>query len=116
DKRQVRVDLASFYQKSGQPDKAEPLLREFLQHWEVSPEQKAWARRGLALILGARKDYRRFQDALALLRQNRQASVDPVADQRVQAVLLSTHAKHRREAIRLFEDLNRQHPLAGPDR
>src|SRR5207249_943108 len=79
DKR-LRMDVAGFYLRTGQAEKAEPTLKDFLEAWDASPEQKAWARRNLAVVWVARNDYRLFQKALALLEENRKDNPNEPAD------------------------------------
>jgi tetratricopeptide (TPR) repeat protein len=109
-------DLADFYLNVGQANKAEKILKDFLEAWDSSPEQKVWARRKLAAAWGNKKDYRESQKALALLEENRLVSADGSADQRLKALILANHPSTRREAIRLLEDLNRYQNLSPDDR
>ena len=80
-KRTVRATKASrriwpvFILKRGaEPNKAEPILKEFLDAWDTAPEQKAWARRNMAMILAIKKDYREVQKALELFEVNRKSN------------------------------------------
>jgi len=114
--RNVPRELADFYLKTAQLEKAEPMIRGFIEAVDISPEQKAWARRNLAVILGSRAEYLQFKKALALLEENHKLDPNSPADQRARAVLMGTHLGHRREAIFLLEDLNRIEPLSHEER
>jgi tetratricopeptide (TPR) repeat protein len=106
---------ASHYLRRGQPLKAEPHLRKLLAaESRAADAETSWARRSLALVLGTGGDYRQFRDALALLDRNRQDRSETAEDLRSRAVLLAVRPGHRREAIRLFEELSRTQSLT-PD-
>ncbi len=112
----VTKDLAEFYFKTAQLNKAAPILKDFLEEWKSGPEQKAWARRNMAAILADKRDYRDIQKALSLLEENRKDNVDSHADQRIRAVIMASHITYQREAIRLLEELDRVQPLSVPER
>ncbi len=114
----IQAQLAGFYKLTGQLAKAEPILQQLLAaSASTSPEQKAAARRDLAWILATTKnDYRQFQKGLALLDENRRVKGGETTDQLMRAKLLATHVKHRREAIFLYEDVNRNQPLTPDER
>jgi tetratricopeptide (TPR) repeat protein len=106
---------AGCYLRRGQAANAEPHLRKILAPGtRATAGEAAWARRSLALALGTGGDYRQFREALALLDRNRQDGAGTAEDLRARAVLLAVRPGHRREAIRLFEELGRGQPLT-PD-
>ena len=100
-------NLASFYLRTGQQARAEPILRKVL-----APETKAtvetvrWGRRALAVALAFRGGYPPFREASTLLDENAKGGVEEVDDRRARALVLATQPSHRREAIRLFESLS----------
>jgi predicted Zn-dependent protease len=96
--------VAAFYTRIGQPGRAEPLLRKLLDRRTRAPEAtRAWARRTLALGLAATGSYRLFREAVALLDENKGGG--PAEDRQTRALVLATQPAHRRQAMRLFEEL-----------
>lgn len=92
---------ATFYLRAGQLVRAEPLFRKMIADKSSAAQPRvAWARRTLALALGATGDYARYREALALLDQNGQGSAE---DHRARALLLARQPHERREAIRQLE-------------
>jgi tetratricopeptide (TPR) repeat protein len=84
----------------------EPVLRRLIDPAARAPAAVvAWARRELALRLAARGDYRRFQEAVALLDQNDKEAPASAEEQRARALVLATQPGRRRDALRLFERL-----------
>jgi tetratricopeptide (TPR) repeat protein len=106
----VLRNVAGFYLRHEQPGKAVAPLRSLLALGKASPDDQAWARRGLAQALAAGGTYQQFREALQLLDANLRDG-DGVADQRAKATLLATRVGHRKEALRLLEDLNRRQLL-----
>jgi tetratricopeptide (TPR) repeat protein len=103
--------VVGFYIRTGQPEDAEPLLRRLLDsQTKVSPEDIAWARRDLAMVLMVRNQYQRRQEALGLIEKNLQADGGTPDDRRLKAVLLAAQPGERREAIRSFEELSKRQP------
>jgi exosortase len=93
-----------FYTRSAQPARAEPVLRALLDPATRAPQAvTAWARRGLAVALAVRGDYRHFQEALALLEDNGKETGEAAANEQAQALVLATQPGRRREALRLLE-------------
>jgi tetratricopeptide (TPR) repeat protein len=59
---------AEFYLKTGRINEVAPILRAVADgHVQTSPENVAWARRGLAIVLAASMDYEKFKEALRLV-------------------------------------------------
>jgi tetratricopeptide (TPR) repeat protein len=101
--------VVGFYIRTGEPEGAEPLLRHFLESGtKVSPEDLAWARRDLAVVLMVRNQYQRRQEALGLVEKNLEAGGGTPEDRRLKAVLLAAQPGQRREAIRSFEELSKR--------
>lgn len=104
--------LADFYQRTNRPTQAESLLRQLMEPAaEASESDVHWARRSLALIVGARPEYAAFQEALALLEHNLASRGPNPDDLGVQAVILASRPSHRRQAIQVLEELSRRQPL-----
>jgi tetratricopeptide (TPR) repeat protein len=109
------AEVVRFYLRNARPAKAEPVLRRMLDAPSgVSAGEVAWARRTLAVLLADGLEHRQFQEAMALLEQNARDGADPEADQHVKARVLAGRNRHRKEAIRLFEELAWKAPLS-PD-
>lgn len=110
-------NVASYYLRHEEVKKAEPSLRAILApEQKASPADVAWARRGLALVLSAEGNRRRYEEALALIDSNLAESKDTATDQHARALLLATRVSRRKEAIRLFEDLSRRGSLSARER
>jgi tetratricopeptide (TPR) repeat protein len=82
---------------------AEPLLRAAIDGPDSPPEQRAWARRTLALALSRPAQEARFQQALELIEANIQADPASPDEKRALAYILAARADRRREAIEAFE-------------
>jgi len=92
---------AEFYLGAQSDDQAEACLRKLLAESIVGPgDQKAWARRELAVLLAERG---RTQEALGLLQTNKQLAGDTLADQRARLYVEGTQTKLRAAAIRALE-------------
>ncbi len=100
---------ATFYIRHGQAGKAESPLRAILSlKGENSDDEDAmWARRGLAALLSSNTTRLKFDEALALLETNLTKKPSSTPDKHAKALLLATRFDRRVEAIRLFEDLDR---------
>ncbi len=97
---------AAFYARTGQPAKAEPLLRQVLAPGtRASPAAVVVARRALALVLALQGGYPRLLEAQNLVKQNIKANGETPADRQIIALVLATHPAHRKEAIRQVEGL-----------
>jgi tetratricopeptide (TPR) repeat protein len=109
----VQRQVANAYLRTNNWPKAEPLLRTILANPAASKSRAtmAWARRGLALCLGQVGLYTRFQEALALIRQNRKEFGPTVEDTRAEASVLATHSGRRMDALKLLEGSRSQAPL-----
>jgi tetratricopeptide (TPR) repeat protein len=102
----VLRNVAAFYERSGQPDRAEPLLRQLIDPRTKAPRATAdWARRVLALALASRGGYARFREARRLCQARGELGEPSLEDRRVLALVLATQPSQRREAIRLLEGL-----------
>lgn len=117
DVRMLR-SVATFHLRHNQGGKAEPHLRAILavDKSKASPTDVTWARRGLAAVLGASSDRRRFEEALELVEKNLADNKDSVEDQHGRALLVATRLSRRKEAIRLLEDLNNRDSLPAGER
>lgn len=117
DVRMLR-NMASFHLRHNQGAKAEPRLRAILalDSSKVSSADTMWARRALAAVLGASINRPRFNEALKKIEENLADNKDSVEDQHARALLLSTRSDRRKEAIRLFEELNHRGPLPAAER
>ncbi len=104
-------DAAALEIRLGQPEAAEPLLRRLMDR--DASASSAWARRTLARLRARGGDYRRSEEALALLGPVSRES--PLEDQRTRALILAGQAgrPHRDEAIRLLEEVLRQSSNRG---
>jgi tetratricopeptide (TPR) repeat protein len=99
-------EIARFYVRMAHADKAEPFLRQLLEAKpNVSEADAVWARHTLALRLAFGGNYRQFQEALELVKER---ADDTPEDRRARALVKATRPEHRREAIRLFENLPSQ--------
>jgi len=98
---QALFRAASFYIRTSQLAKAEPLLRKlFDPKLAAPPEAAAWARRELALHLASRGGYPLFREAVALLDANVAKGQEKLED--------------RREAIAILEKLPHQGSAGSP--
>jgi tetratricopeptide (TPR) repeat protein len=113
---EVQREVASFFLRTSQPEKAVPLLRTIIADSEASAAFRVlWARRNLAVALAAQKDYQKLQEALKLVDTNIRTGEAAREDQRVKGILLATQPGRRKEALQTFEEAHRQELLAGPD-
>jgi tetratricopeptide (TPR) repeat protein len=110
--------VAAFSLRSGQPQDAEPDLRAILGLTTATPEDVAWAKRVLAVLVAAQGDDRHAHEAFTLL--DIAAAGDPAppasagsaAALRAQAQVLALQKdrSQRRRAIALLEGLREQEP------
>ena len=104
-------EVASFYTHTGQGPKAEAYLQKILDpRTKASEPQWTWARRQLAMGLATQGGYQKIRQALALVERNLQAQGESVEDQQLKALFLGMQPGGQREAIRVFEDLERHQP------
>ncbi|MEX0724832.1 MAG: tetratricopeptide repeat protein [Planctomycetaceae bacterium] len=109
--------VSEFYIRTGALDKAEPLLDQLLSG-ELKVDQPLVfdARRRLATVW-AQKDYAGFRRGLALLEENAKDAKPFRQDLLLRARLLAQYPRpdNRREAVRLFKELETDVPLAAED-
>jgi tetratricopeptide (TPR) repeat protein len=102
-------NLVSFYERTGQFEKAEPYLRRLLEpQTKATPADMETARRALAVILASKSDYEKLQEGLALLEENAKGGGLSVLDQHAKAKIYAKHPYYWRQAIELFEQLQGQ--------
>ncbi|HJT77610.1 MAG TPA: tetratricopeptide repeat protein, partial [Gemmataceae bacterium] len=109
--------------RHGRWDGAEAHLRKIIDLAITSKDDRAWARRVLALVLTARGDYQHSREALntlGILGEDKQpgaAAAGSPADQRTLAVVLAAQRtrRQRRDAIRILENLLAQEPPTAED-
>ncbi|MCL4193367.1 MAG: tetratricopeptide repeat protein, partial [Thermoguttaceae bacterium] len=110
--------VAEFYLKTGKSQPAEEQLQRIAEgKVKVEEADQVWARRALALVLAGRGGFGNLKDGLNLVEENLNRKQIAPEDQRVKAILLSSHPKRaeREEAIRVLEDLLDKQPKALPD-
>jgi len=107
-----QIQLALFYRRTGQAEKAEASIRTLLDDPKSPDQTIRWARRQMALVLASGNDGRRTREGLKLVDQNLQAKADSVEDLQVRAVLLAKQIGNRRDGIKAYEDLMRLGPLS----
>jgi len=110
--------LADFYLRTGRAAKAGPLLQRLLSYEEkASPEDLLWARRTLAVVLGARGVYRDLGRALGLIEKNLASPGVTDQDRRTKAILLASHPgrARRAEAIAILSQLVQNGPSPGAE-
>lgn len=111
----VMWEAASFQLRAGQVAEAEPLLRQLLASKKASADLAARARRGLALGLALTGNYARFKEAKTLVEQNLRQANAGVEDQRARALVLAMQPGHRRESIRVLEELFVRSPASADE-
>jgi tetratricopeptide (TPR) repeat protein len=116
--KQTVKAVAEFYQRTGQPTKAEPYLQKLYDLKEDLP----WTRRNLALAIGLnseasqeenaikRKDeaLKRYKKAIELLDENK--GKETAEDLRTRAVIIATQPGSRKEVIELLEQAEKLRP------
>jgi tetratricopeptide (TPR) repeat protein len=115
---QAMQNLIGHYVRSGQPHKAEPYLRKMVAASSVkdNPDHLAWARRSLARVLASKRDFHEFKKAMELLDDNQKARPNVLDDLRARAAVLSTRPERRKDAIRLYEQIQTKHTLENADK
>jgi tetratricopeptide (TPR) repeat protein len=118
----TRRNLANFYLRRGQVREAEPHLRRIIELRTRAPEDAAWARRLLAIVLAASGDYHQSRDALALLdildeKGGPGVNAGSIEDQRARALVLATQRSRgqRRQAIAILENIMTRQPPTADD-
>lgn len=109
---------ASFLIRTGDSERAEPLLRKLLAgSTEDGSEPTRAARRALAAVVASAGTHPGFLEALDLLQQNLSAAPGSVDDLLIQARLLATRPerRYRSEAVAVFESLDQRSRLALED-
>ena len=104
----VARSVAGFYLRTKQSEPAKKLLNSMIAGKTASsPADAIWARRCLALLLASEGDYRSFQKAVGMIRENLKADASSAQDRRVLAGLLaqSPDRREHQKAIGLLEDL-----------
>jgi tetratricopeptide (TPR) repeat protein len=117
---------ATFLVRRDRSREAEPLLEKLAGAPGSAPQDAAWARNLLAVLLAGDADEQRTRKALELAGLGREPRAEPdqptaalPLDQlRVQARVLAAQPDEtrRREAVRLLEQILRRDPTAGDDR
>jgi tetratricopeptide (TPR) repeat protein len=104
--------VAGFFLRMNQAKEAEPLLQQLMALKVEAPEESAWAKRILSVILSNEVDYSRKRQALALLGMEDENIPPPAAsespeDLRAKALVLASQSRSslRRRAIPLLENL-----------
>jgi tetratricopeptide (TPR) repeat protein len=92
---------ASFYLRTGQSTKAEPILRD-LSAGEGGDNN--WARRTLALSLAVTGDYRKTREALEMLDKNLGGGHPAPEDHRARALVLALRPGGRQASIQTMEE------------
>lgn len=104
----VQHRVADFFLRTGQADKATPLLRQLIDDdVAAAAEDVSWARRSLAIVLAADGGNALRQQALALIELNLADAPQSALDRRAKALVLASAPgrRIRREAIAILEDL-----------
>jgi tetratricopeptide (TPR) repeat protein len=120
---------AEFYLKTGRLAEVAPLLRAVVDgKVQASPDNVAWAKRGLAVVLAASMDYEQFKEALRLvglkLDDSGQLAREETSDAsteslRAKARVLATQPgqrQFRERAVEYLELLSRRGSLLPDDR
>jgi cellulose synthase operon protein C len=107
---------ADFFQRTDQPLKAEPLLRQVLDPAASVPaDYRARARRHLAVVLAASERDGAYAEALALIGQNLERRGATLEDKRARAIVLANKPGQRLAAVRLFESSLKGLPVSAED-
>jgi len=112
DTRLVRR-VAEFYLTIGKSQEAQAQLERLVDMQdEISEVDRAWARRGLAMVLGLKGDQQLAERALELLDLNLSSDYGTVDDRRTKALILGTRPspEETKEAIRLLESVVKEQP------
>jgi tetratricopeptide (TPR) repeat protein len=124
----VLRSFAAFSLRTGESKEAESCLRRVLEPGvKASADDRAWARRGLALVLAARaSDHRGFLEALQLaglvveggkIKEAKSRAGEFPEEYRTRARLLATQKSRtmRDKAVSYLEELGRREPLTADD-
>ncbi|MGC1274999.1 MAG: tetratricopeptide repeat protein [Planctomycetaceae bacterium] len=106
--------VAEFLLKNRKAAEAEPQLRRLVTgKIAASDDDRVWARRSLAIVLGKRE----LTEALALLDANQKANGSTAADTRARAIILASQpsAKSRQQAVAALEQLLADEKTASPE-
>jgi tetratricopeptide (TPR) repeat protein len=104
----VARSAADFYLRGKQTAKGEAIVKSIVQgERKVSPDDLAWARRRLALLLLERGDPEGRRNAIAMLDDNLKTDPQSLVDQRLKARALALKGtrKDRQEARAMLESL-----------
>jgi tetratricopeptide (TPR) repeat protein len=108
--------VASFFLRTNQVQEAEPLLQHLISLKTEAPEDAAWAKRILGIVLGTKGDYQHAREALALLGilEEGDGTLEQEAseDLRAKALVLASQSRStlRRRAIPVLEKLMERQP------
>jgi cellulose synthase operon protein C len=106
-----------FYLRQKKPLKAEKLLEQIIKgESSATDNDRAWARRNLALALLSRGDQPSNKQAISLLDENLKSDSASDADRRAKVVVLTRmpNPRYSEEAIRLLEGLIKDPRTADP--
>lgn len=113
---------AAFMLRHGPALAAQQILRKLMALSPRAPEDAAWAKRTLAVLLSASGNYAQWREAMALLdlredSERAKSKSDSVEDQRARAAVLAANQsrKQRQRAIRILEDIKARQPLAAEE-
>jgi len=120
---------AGFYLRCGDMAVGEPLLRQIIAgQAKATPTDRGWARRGLALALSSTGDWKRFQDALALLGLKLDPTgqvvempghqTDDAGDEfraRIRVLARQQRPEMRQKAVAMLEEMDRKQKLAADE-
>jgi tetratricopeptide (TPR) repeat protein len=109
-------NLAEFYLRHQQFARSEKWLRKLIHPANQLPAEIVLrSRRQLALALAQQGDAAKFQEALTLLKADRQNLTATRENEITRALVLATQARHQAEACDLLEKARRQHPLRADE-
>jgi tetratricopeptide (TPR) repeat protein len=118
----VLRSATGFMLRHGPSSEAQRLLRKLMALTPAAPEDAAWAKRTLAVLLAASGDYGQWREAMTLvgLREDAEPPRSKDAaleDQRARAVVLAANQsrKQRQRAVRLLEEIKAGQPLAAEE-
>ena len=96
-----------FFIRKKRSNESAELLKRMIALKETPADDKAWARRQLALILLGRGGYQNYLEAVSLMDENLKLDPSSLYDQRIKARILAARATRaqRKEAIAMIENL-----------
>jgi cellulose synthase operon protein C len=104
DSMNVVKGAAGFYLGVGKVKEAETHLRQMIDSKPKIPdEERAWARRNLAMALWFQENPEKQSEAMKLIEENLKAQSATVDDQIVKGMLLATKRESRAEAVTILE-------------